>query len=187
MADAQRASRAAGRAHVYLAHGASGNAASMAPHVEGLHRRGLDATAVELPKRRAEEAIGVYRGQLHGGDPLVIGGHSYGGRVASLLAADVDGVGPTEPPLGGLVLLSYPLHRPGQPTLEGRVDHWPRIACPVLLLSGDADQFARIDLLREAVRRLPDGQLLVYPRQRHGLLAVLDDVLDHVARFVEAV
>ena len=37
----------------YLGHGASGTAASMAPFVEGLRARGIDATAVDLPKRKA--------------------------------------------------------------------------------------------------------------------------------------
>jgi predicted alpha/beta-hydrolase family hydrolase len=107
----------------------------------------------------------------------VIGGHSYGGRVASLLAAEI------EP--AGLVLLSYPLHRPGHPE-ELRVDHWDKIACPVLLLSGDRDQFARIDLLQESVHRLPHAELHVYPGLRHGLQSVADDAAHRIAKFVHA-
>ena len=42
--------------HVYIGHGASGNAASMAAHVAGLRRRGVEATAIDLPKKKAEEA-----------------------------------------------------------------------------------------------------------------------------------
>src|SRR6187200_2038266 len=129
---------------VNLAHGASGSATSMAPHVEGLKKRGIEARAIQLPVRKAEEAIGAYRDQVLDLANEVIGGHSYGGRVASLLSAET-------PPLG-LVLLSYPLHRPGQPEGNSRVPHWPQITCPVLLLSGESDQFARIDLLRHAVR-----------------------------------
>jgi predicted alpha/beta-hydrolase family hydrolase len=178
------ATSAAEQAHVYLAHGASGSAASMAPHVEGLHRRGIAATAVQLPKRRAEAAVEPYLAQIDGGRPLVIGGHSFGGRVASLLLA-------THPKLeggrriAGLVLFSYPLHRPGAPDLEARSAVFGEIDCPVLFLSGEADPFARIDLLRGAVKRLPDAVLVTYPRLGHGILPVLDDALDHVARFVE--
>ncbi|HUG47443.1 MAG TPA: alpha/beta family hydrolase [Candidatus Limnocylindria bacterium] len=161
---------------VYLAHGASGTAASMRPHVEGLERRGVKAQAVELPKRRAEAAVPVYEAAVLDWSEAVIGGHSYGGRVASLLAAQ-------RRPLG-LVLLSYPLHRPGQPEWRPRTDHWPKIDCPVLLLSGEADPFASINLLREAVGHLPQAQLVTYPRLRHGLQPVLDDVLDRVAAFV---
>src|SRR4051812_42833783 len=115
----------------------------MNPHVRGLDQRGLNARAIGLPVRKAEEVTRLYRQQVADYPSAVIGGHSYGGRVASLLAAE-------EAPLG-LVLLSYPLHRPGHPD-ELRTDHWPRIACPVLLLSGESDQFAKIDLLRASVK-----------------------------------
>ena len=161
---------------VHLGHGASGTAASMRPHVEGLRRRGIDAAALELPKGNAERAVPrllAAVGDDHG--TAVIGGHSYGGRVASLAAAD-DG-------FAGLVLLSYPLHRPGHPE-QLRIDHWQAIRCPVLLLSGEADPFARVDLLREAVRGLESARLVTYPRVGHGLLPVLDEALDQVAEFV---
>ncbi len=112
----------------------------------------------------------------------VLGGHSYGGRVASLAVADLLGRGEQ---VAGLVLLSYPLHRPGLPaTWEARTAHWPRLTCPVLLLSGEADPFARLDLLRGAVSLLPDASLVTYPRQGHGLLRVVDDAADRVATFV---
>lgn len=161
---------------VYLAHGASGNADSMRPHVEGLRRRGIEARAVGLPVGRAEKAVARYASQVDDIARQVVGGHSYGGRVASLLAAE------TTP--AGLVLLSYPLHRPGNPEWETRIPHWASIPCPVLLLSGESDPFAQIDLLRKAVERLPNAELVTYPRIGHGLAPVLDDALDHVARFV---
>jgi uncharacterized protein len=165
--------------HIYLGHGASGNAASMAPFVEGLRRRGLVADAVDLPKRRAEEAVPVWRATVPDGRATVAGGHSYGGRVASLAAAEGAGY-------GGLVLFSYPLHPPGRPErTEARVAHWPSVACPVLLLSGEADPFARLELLRVAVGLLPDAKLVTYPRLGHTLRPVLDDVLDRVRAFVE--
>jgi predicted alpha/beta-hydrolase family hydrolase len=165
---------------IHLAHGASGDATSMAPHVAGLKARGLEAQAIGLPVGKAERAVDRYREQVADLPAAVIGGHSYGGRVASLLAAqEGHDSGPR-----ALVLLSYPLHRPGRPEIEGRVDHWPSIGCPVLLLSGDADPFARVGLLREAVARLPHGELFTYPRLGHGLKPVLDDALDRVAEFV---
>lgn len=172
------------RPHVYLGHGASGSAVTMEPHVDGLRRRGIDATAVQLPKRKAEDAVDAYRDQVVSGDPLVIGGHSYGGRVASLLAARDHEVGGRR--IAGLVLFSYPLHRPGAPDLDTRSAHFATIECPVLFLSGEADPFARIDLLREAVTRLGRAELVSWPRLGHGLTPVLDDALDHVARFVTA-
>jgi pimeloyl-ACP methyl ester carboxylesterase len=165
---------------VHLGHGASGNAASMAPFVEGLRRRGMDAGAVDLPKRKAEDAVPVWRALVPDGPGTVAGGHSYGGRVASLAAAAGAGY-------AGLVLFSYPLHPPGQPNRTGpRIAHFPAIDCPVLFLSGESDPFARIELLRSAVREIPNATLVTYPRLGHTLKPVLDDVLDRVRTFVEA-
>ncbi|HYM51379.1 MAG TPA: alpha/beta fold hydrolase [Candidatus Limnocylindrales bacterium] len=173
---------AASPPRVYLGHGASGTAVSMRPYVEALRRRKVEATAIDLPRRgrsvvRAEAAVPAFLAAI--GDPAtaVIGGHSYGGRVASMLAADVA--------VHGLVLLSYPLHRPGHPE-DLRTEHWPRIHCPVLLLSGDADPFARIDLLRTAVGLLPSGTLQIYPGLHHGLTAVADDAAERIAAFVRS-
>ena len=152
----------------------------MRPHVEGLRQRGVEATAIDVPKGRAERAVTVFAERLRTTGPAVIGGHSYGGRVASLLAASGD------PLVRGLVLLSYPLHRPGHHD-DLRVEHWPDIHCPVLFLSGDADAFARIDLLRSATATLDGAQLVVYRRAGHGLGESLDDALDQLAAFVERV
>jgi predicted alpha/beta-hydrolase family hydrolase len=167
-------------ARVYLGHGAAGNAASMAPYVDGLRRRGIVAEGVDLPKRQAEDAVPAWRAAVADGAGTVAGGQSYGGRVASLAAAEGAGY-------AGLLLFSYPLHPPGRPErAEARVAHWPSIACPVLLLSGEADPFARMALLRAAVKALPNAELVTYPRLGHTLRPVLDDVLDRVAAFVAA-
>ena len=45
---------------IVLAHGASGTAASMRPHIDGLRERGLDARAIDLPVRKAEAAVDAY-------------------------------------------------------------------------------------------------------------------------------
>lgn len=162
---------------IVLGHGASGNAASMAPFVDGLRARGLEAGAVDLPKRKAEDTVPVWRSLVRDGPETIAGGHSYGGRVASLAAAAGAGY-------RGLVLFSYPMHPPGAPErAEARCAHWPSIDCPVLLLSGEADPFARIELLRLAVGLLPAAELVTYPRLGHTLRPVLDDVLDRVAAF----
>ena len=164
---------------VWLGHGASGTAASMRPWVEGLARRGFDAHAIDLPKRRAEDAVPALRAAVPSRLDVAVGGHSYGGRVASLAAAEPDA------PYRALVLLSYPLHRPGGfDTWVQRTAHWPRIACPVLLLSGESDPFARIDLLRDAVRQLRDAEIHTWPKLGHTLKPVFGEALDHVARFL---
>jgi len=162
------------RLTVRLAHGASGSAESMRPWTEGLVRRGFPAQPVQLPRGSAERALPVYREEAPPSPHSVIGGHSFGGRVASLLAAE-------EPPTG-LILICYPLHRPGHPeTAAERTAHWPRIACPVLLLSGERDPFARNELLRTAVGLLPDAELHTYPGIGHGLNSVREDALDRIA------
>ena len=164
----------------FLGHGASGDAASMTPFVAGLQARGLTATAIDLPKRKAEEAVPAFHLVVPSAPDVVVGGHSYGGRVASLAAAE------PEAPYVALVLFSYPLHPPGRPErTDARIAHWPAITCPVLLLSGESDPFANIDLLRAAVPTLRNAELVTYPRLGHTLKPVLDDVLDRVARFLE--
>src|SRR6478609_9436496 len=171
---------------VVLGHGASGSAASMQPHVSGLRARGIEAKAIDLPKRKAEEAVAAYLAASGAGPDVVVGGHSYGGRVASLLVAGTDD-DPAPHRFAGLVLLSYPLHRPGSPEWEPRTRHWERIRIPALFLSGESDPFARIDLLRLAIdQRLPNAQLVTYPKLGHGLAPVLDDALDRVAAFVRS-
>ena len=166
---------------ILLAPGASGGLERLTPHRTGLASRGIEMTPVALPRTAAERAVSAYRAAV--GDDLAslaIGGHSFGGRVASLLAA--------ETPPAALVLLSYPLHAPGrQDAWDARTAHWPRIRCPVLLLSGDADPFARADLLHEAVLRLPDARLRTWPRLGHGLGRVMDEALDEVAAFLHAI
>ena len=173
---------------IVLGHGASGTAISMAPYVEGLRARGLAADAINLRRGKAEDAVGPSWSATEalieaeggaGAVELVIGGQSFGGRVASLLAAER----PAD--VRALVCFSYPLHRPGAPeTWDQRTAHWPRIACPVLLLSGEADPFARLALLESAIGRLRTAELVTYPGLGHGLKPVLPDVLDRVAAFV---
>jgi len=89
-----------------------------------------------------------------------------------------------EPEFGGLVLISSPLHRPGFPD-QLRTEHWPRIKCPTLFLSGDRDPFARIDLLKEKIKLIPNARLEVFKGQGHGLLAVLDQALDVATDFIQ--
>jgi uncharacterized protein len=145
----------------------------MRPYVKALQARGLAATAIDLPKSKAERAVPVFIEKVPAG--AIAGGHSYGGRVASMAAVELG--------YAALILLSYPLHRPGHPE-DLRTAHWPRIRCPVLMLSGESDPFARVDLLRASVRLLAQAELVTFPRVGHGLLPVIDAAMDRVAEFV---
>jgi pimeloyl-ACP methyl ester carboxylesterase len=173
---------------IFLGHGASGSAGSMAPWVDGLRARGFEAFALSLPRRRAEASVAALEAQVPDEPGVVVGGHSYGGRVASLAVAGAGsarGEGAAPRHYAGLVCLSYPLHRPGAPeTAAARTAHWPAITVPALLLSGTSDPFARIDLLEAAMPSLVRGRLVGYPRLGHSLKPVLDDALDRVAAFL---
>ena len=155
----------------------------------GLVARGIDARAIDLPVKKAEAAVPVFRSIVPDGRgapgadglPIAVGGQSYGGRVASLAAAEPD----TD--YAALVLFSFPLHPPGAPDrAEERTAHFPAIRCPVLFLSGDADPFARVELLRARITLIGDAELVTYPRLGHTLKPVLDDALDRTAAFLRA-
>jgi uncharacterized protein len=83
---------------------------------------------------------------------IVIGGKSMGGRVASYIAGDADGV-------RGLVFLGYPLHPPGK-TSQLRDAHLYTLQKPMLFLSGTKDNLAERPLLEEVVRKLGDRATL---------------------------
>ena len=167
------------RPAILLGPGASGSAATLAPFLDGLRRLGFAAEPLALPRGAAPAAARRLRASLPADRLVVLGSHSFGGRVASLVAAT------DAPQIGGLVCLSYPLHRPGRPEAGLRTEHWPAIRCPALLLSGERDPFARLDLLRAAVAGLPDAELVTYAGLGHDLRAVADDVCRRIAAFVE--
>lgn len=87
------------------------------------------------------------------GLPLWAAGKSYGGRMASMAAAD-EAIAPA-----GLVYLGYPLHPPGEPD-KLRVAHLPTVPQPQLFVSGTADPFvAPVGQLEEAVASCRDATL----------------------------
>ena len=157
---------------VVLGPGAFGDAASMARHVAGLRARGVAAEAVDLPRGRAERAALVFE-ELAAPD-VVIGGHSFGGRAASLAAA-----GPGVE-VAGLLCFGFPLS--GQ--AEERTAHFGRVRCPALLISGDRDELSPMEQLRERAALLPHGRLVALPGAGHDLAAALDPALDIAADFV---
>jgi predicted alpha/beta-hydrolase family hydrolase len=165
---------------ILLAPGASGNPAQLAPYRTRLSARGYQVEIVALPKGKAERAMPAYAAALERGTgTAVIGGQSFGGRVATLIAPD------TRP--AAVVCFSYPLHAPGRrETWAERTAHWPAIGCPVLLLSGESDPFADVSLLRRAVDQLRNGRLVTYAGQGHSLARVADAAVDEVTAFLEA-
>ncbi len=78
---------------------------------------------------------------------IVLGGKSMGGRMASQAVAR--GLVTCR----GLLLLCYPLHRPGEPDRLRRT-HLGEVKVPMLFVSGTRDPLARLDLLEETVHAL---------------------------------
>jgi predicted alpha/beta-hydrolase family hydrolase len=150
----------------------------MKPYVVGFKRRGIDAIALDLPRGDAERAVPVFIKASGRGREVIGGGQSFGGRVASIASIEAD--------YGGLILFSYPLHRPGHADVL-RTAHFKSIRCPTLFLSGDRDPFARIDLLKTAMKLIPRARLEVFQGQGHGLLRVLDQALDIATEFLESI
>jgi len=102
--------------------------------------------------------------------PLLIGGKSMGGRIASQIAATPDddpaGTG-SELDVAGLVLLGYPLHPPGRPD-RMRDAHLQRIGVPMLVVQGSRDSFGTPDELRPVLARLPAARLHVVEGGDHS-------------------
>ena len=109
-----------------------------------------------------KRAVSLMRQRVPG--KVFLGGHSYGGRQATMLAAE-------EPRLAdGLLLLSYPLHPPRKPT-ELRTAHFPRLATPSLFVHGSRDPFGSLDEVRSALILIPaPTQLFAVDRVGHELL-----------------
>ena len=149
-------------ATLILAHGAGApqSSAFMVDFARGLARRGCQAVTFNFPyteqgRRLPDRAptleacfrdvIAAIRARADlGTGPLVIGGKSMGGRIASHLAAQ----GLAD--LAGLVALGYPLHPPGRPE-QLRALHLARIRQPMLIVQGSRDAFGTPEELRPAL------------------------------------
>ncbi|SDQ06941.1 alpha/beta family hydrolase [Microbacterium sp. cf332] len=94
--------------------------------------------------------------------PVVAAGKSYGGRMASVAAAQ----GRIDPAL--LVYLGYPLHPPGRPD-RPRVEHLPGVTGPQLFVSGTRDPFVEpVADLEAAVSTCVDAEIVWVEGGRHS-------------------
>jgi predicted alpha/beta-hydrolase family hydrolase len=116
--------------------------------------------------------------------PLVLGGRSMGGRMTSMVAADVDGAGPVAR-LAGLVLICYPLHPPGKPE-NLRVEHLGDLTVPCLFVSGTKDPFGTPEELEQWTATIPAPVEHVWIEGgRHDLKGADDTIAAAVADFLE--
>jgi hypothetical protein len=145
---------------VILTHGAGGSRESplLMKICDEWASRGWLAVRYNLPYRRrrpkgppsgsaASDQAGVVEAMtlahtLTDG-PVIAGGHSYGGRMTSMVIAENSAA------VDVLTLFSYPLHPPGKPE-RARTDHLPRITVPTVFTHGTADPFGTIAELRPA-------------------------------------
>jgi predicted alpha/beta-hydrolase family hydrolase len=102
------------------------------------------------------------------GGPLIIGGKSMGGRIASQIAAGGPAASPGMAEVAGLVFLGYPLHPPGKPE-QLRSRHLPAIRAPMLFVQGARDAFGTPEELRPILSKLKaPADLLVIEEGDHS-------------------
>jgi predicted alpha/beta-hydrolase family hydrolase len=186
---------AAGRGLV-LTHGAGGNcrAPLLIAAAEAFSAAGLAVLRCDLPFRQRRPsgppspsgaaadraglkgAVVALRGIVAG--PVSLGGQSYGGRQATMLAAD-------EPELAAaLLLFSYPLHPPGKPE-RLRIEHFPRLRVPALFVQGTADSFGSIAEMSAAIAVIPAAtQLMPIDGAGHDLRRGRFDLATVAAAFL---
>ena len=93
--------------------------------------------------------------------PLIAGGKSFGGRMTTQAQADAP------LPVRGIVLLGFPLHPAGAPSVK-RAEHLPRVSVPLLFLQGTRDELADLALLRPIVEKLPRAHLRIVEDADHS-------------------
>jgi len=119
--------------------------------------------SAEKDQAGLQRAIQVLREQIKG--RVFLGGHSYGGRMATMLCA-------REPSLAdGLLLLSYPLHPPRKPE-QLRTALFPKLQTRALFVHGTRDPFGSIEEMKSALAVIPaQTQLLPIEGAGHELLS----------------
>jgi len=155
-----------------LAHGAGGNceAPLLIAAADAFCAAGFAVLRIDLPFRQrrpkgppSRHAAAEDRAGLRNAaaamrklvpDPVMLGGHSYGGRQATMLAAE-------EPEVANaLLLLSYPLHPPDKPA-QLRTAHFPNLRVPAVFVHGTSDPFASNAEMEAAVALIPAPTSLV--------------------------
>jgi hypothetical protein len=151
-----------------LTHGAGANCQTplLTAIAEAFENDGFTVLRCDLPfrqKRRSgpphpsqasedrqglKAAAAVVRRMVSG--RILLGGHSYGGRQASILASEDPSVG------DALLLLSYPLHPPDKPE-QLRTAHWKQLQTPALFVHGTKDPFGTTAELQTALRLIPSA------------------------------
>lgn len=169
---------------ILLGHGAGApmDSASMTATARALAAAGFRVARFEFgymaarrhghrkPPPRAETLNPEYKAaveQLGGAGPLIVGGKSMGGRVASMVADELYAAGKVV----GLLCLGYPFHPPAKPR-QLRTAHLAELKTPTLICQGTRDEFGTREevagyTLSESIRVLwlEDGDHDLKPRK----------------------
>jgi predicted alpha/beta-hydrolase family hydrolase len=192
-----RPAAAAAGTGLVLTHGAGGNCGSrlLAAAATAFAEAGITVLRCDLPFRQKRpsgppspsgaaadraglrEAALAMRRVVPG--KIGLGGQSYGGRQATILAAD-------EPDLAAaLLLFSYPLHPPGKPE-RLRTEHFPRLRVPCVFVQGASDPFGSIPELHIAIGAIPaSARLIAVERAGHDLKGGRFDLAPAAAEMVQ--
>jgi predicted alpha/beta-hydrolase family hydrolase len=179
-----------------LTHGAGANcqAPLLKALAEAFCEAGITVLRCDLPFRQARPqgppirgagerdqeglraAVAAMRRETSG--RIFLGGHSYGGRQASMLAASAPGLAER------LLLLSYPLHPPKRPD-QMRTTHFPSLQTAALFVSGDRDGFGSKAEMEAALKLIPvRTELLMIRGAGHELMTARNraDLLERVVQ-----
>lgn len=165
-----------------LTHGAGSNANAplLVALAEGFSEAGWAVLRCDLPFRQARPtgppmrgsaekdqqglraAVAAMRREI--GGRVFLGGHSYGGRQATMLCAEEAGL------MEGLLLLSYPLHPPDRPE-QLRTGHFPELETAAMFVMGTRDGFGSVMEMTAALQLIPARtELVVVEGAGHELM-----------------
>lgn len=165
-----------------LTHGAGANCLSalLRSMAEEFCASGVSVLRCDLPFRQARPhgppmrgsaqkdqdglraAVAAMRRESSG--RIFLGGHSYGGRQASMLVAAEPGIAER------LLLLSYPLHPPKRPD-QMRTAHFPALQTPAFFVRGERDGFGSQAEIEAALKLIPaETELMMIAGAGHELM-----------------
>lgn len=151
-----------------------------------MHRRRLEG--IKSPPNKTDILLDCWREVLRSlGHPeqWLIGGKSLGGRMASMIADEME--------VAGLVCLGYPFHPPGKPE-RPRTEHLETLKTPTLILQGERDPFGTAEEVptynlskQISMHWAPDGDHGLKPRKRSGRTEPqnIDEALDHLVAWLK--